>query len=234
MRANLGLLYLMHGRAKDARKLADDIRLDRQPNAKAKGMYAAVCAEAFARTGKADEAMKLLDTYKADDPEFGDEKVNNKDHLTLVTADLSTYVFGSFYGGHPTPVRANPFGAGLFTRGTHSSDPLDLNGNGYTDDWFRTGDLGRIDSKGRITVVARHNEVISDSAGRRIFPRPIEDAIKKAPGILDAAVVGLPAGQGGERVAVLLVGEELSPADGESEDAYLARCRAIEEQLAAL
>lgn len=43
------------------------------------------------------------------------EKVNNKDHLTAVTMDIQNYAFGSFYGGHPTPVRANPEGAGLFT-----------------------------------------------------------------------------------------------------------------------
>ncbi len=86
VRANLGLLYLMHGRAKDARALADVIRLDRQPNAKAKGMYAAVCAEAFARTGKPEESVKLLDTYKADDPEFGEVQA------LLYRAEVYTYV----------------------------------------------------------------------------------------------------------------------------------------------
>lgn len=72
IRANLGLMYLVSGRAKDARKLADEIRLDRQPNATSKAMYAAMCAEAFARTGAADEAVKLLETYKPSDPEYGD------------------------------------------------------------------------------------------------------------------------------------------------------------------
>ncbi|MEM9743740.1 MAG: kelch repeat-containing protein, partial [Pseudomonadota bacterium] len=72
------------------------------------------------------------------DPIHGDPAVNNVDSLSLVTNDIQTYVFGSFYGGHPTPIRANPLGAGLFARGDHSSDPTDLNGNGFTDDWFRT------------------------------------------------------------------------------------------------
>lgn len=72
------------------------------------------------------------------DPVYGDPQVNNQDHLSRVTDDVESYVFGSFYGGHPAPVRANPAGAGLFTRGSHSSDPGDSNGNGYTDDWFRT------------------------------------------------------------------------------------------------
>lgn len=72
VRANLGFLYLMNGRAKEARALADDLRLDRQPNAKAKAMYAAVAAEAFARTGKPEEAKKLVETYDAADPEYGE------------------------------------------------------------------------------------------------------------------------------------------------------------------
>lgn len=72
VRANLALLYLMHNRVKDARPLADEIRLDRQPQAKAKALYAAVVAEAFSRTGKPDDAKKLLETYDADDPEYGE------------------------------------------------------------------------------------------------------------------------------------------------------------------
>lgn len=57
------------------------------------------------------------------------ELVNNKDHLSLVTLDIQNYTFGSFYGGHPTPVRANPTGAGLYTNPT---------ANGTTDAVFRT------------------------------------------------------------------------------------------------
>lgn len=43
------------------------------------------------------------------------EAINNEDHLTLVTTDIQNYSFGSFYAGHPNPVRSNPSGAGLFT-----------------------------------------------------------------------------------------------------------------------
>ncbi|MCM4164796.1 MULTISPECIES: malectin domain-containing carbohydrate-binding protein, partial [unclassified Arenibacter] len=45
---------------------------------------------------------------------FGGEQINNEDHLQLITTDIQNYVFGSFYGGHPNPVRANPTGAGLY------------------------------------------------------------------------------------------------------------------------
>jgi hypothetical protein len=86
VRANLAFLYLMNNRAKDARTLADGIRLDRQPNAKAKAMYAAVTSEAFARTGRPDEAKKLLETYNADDPEFGEVQA------MLLRAQIFTYL----------------------------------------------------------------------------------------------------------------------------------------------
>jgi len=68
VRAMLALLYLAVNRPRDARPVADKIRLDRQANAKAKAMAAAVIAESFARTGKPEEARVLLETYKADDP----------------------------------------------------------------------------------------------------------------------------------------------------------------------
>lgn len=48
-------------------------------------------------------------------PTADGESVNNADHLHKITDDISTYDFGSYYGGHPCPVRANPTGAGLFT-----------------------------------------------------------------------------------------------------------------------
>jgi len=45
----------------------------------------------------------------------GGEQINNLDHLQLVTTDIQNYTFGSLYGGHPNPIRANPNGAGLYT-----------------------------------------------------------------------------------------------------------------------
>ncbi|NJC25892.1 malectin domain-containing carbohydrate-binding protein [Neolewinella antarctica] len=77
--------------------------------------------------------------------QVGGEQVNNQDHLTLITNDIQSYGLGSFYGGHPVPVRANPTGAGLFTNPTVNAntnsvfrtliyDPDGSRGAGYTDD----------------------------------------------------------------------------------------------------
>jgi hypothetical protein len=85
VRAQLSLLYLRNNRVKDARALADEMRLDRQPQPKAKAFYAAIMAESFARTGKAEEAKKLLDTYSDADPAFTEVR------SILLRAQVFTY-----------------------------------------------------------------------------------------------------------------------------------------------
>ncbi len=85
VRAQLSLLYLRNNRVKDARALADEMRLDRQPQPKAKAFYAAIMAEAFSRTGKAEEAKKLLDTYSDADPAYAEVR------SILLRAQVFTY-----------------------------------------------------------------------------------------------------------------------------------------------
>jgi uncharacterized protein YjdB len=64
------------------------------------------------------------------------EYVTNRDRLLLITKNINSYKFGDFYGGHPTPIRANPGvpytqgaafpfnpgGAGLYTKSTGDDD----------------------------------------------------------------------------------------------------------------
>lgn len=85
VRAQLSLLYLRNNRVKEARALADEMRLDRQPQPKAKAFYAAIMAESFARTGKAEEAKKLLDTYSDADPAYSEVR------SILLRAQVFTY-----------------------------------------------------------------------------------------------------------------------------------------------
>jgi hypothetical protein len=85
VRAQLALLYLRNHRVREARALADEMRLDRQPQPKAKAFYAAIMAEAFSRSGNADEAKKLLDTYSADDDAYAEVRA------MLLRAQVFTY-----------------------------------------------------------------------------------------------------------------------------------------------
>lgn len=72
IRANLAYLYLATGRIKDGRAVADQIKYDSGPTSKQKGMYAAVVAEAKARTGDPQDAKRVLDGIKTDDPELAE------------------------------------------------------------------------------------------------------------------------------------------------------------------
>lgn len=76
------------------------------------------------------------------------------------------------------------------------------------DGWLRTGDLGRIDKKGRLTIVARDNEVITKSDGKRVYPRGIEEALQHIDGVVEVCVVGVPDGTGGERAIALVVDDK--------------------------
>lgn len=69
VRAFLAQLYLFTGRIRDARALTDAIKLDKAAVAKSRLLYAALQAEALARTGEAGEAKKILETYKPEGPD---------------------------------------------------------------------------------------------------------------------------------------------------------------------
>ena len=72
VRAQLGYMYLLHNKTQDARTQADAIKLDVQSDPKQKAMYAAVMAEAWARTGKERDAASLLEDYSADDEAYAE------------------------------------------------------------------------------------------------------------------------------------------------------------------
>jgi hypothetical protein len=75
VRAFRAQLYLVKGRAREARELADEIKVSNAQQAESRGMMAATVAEAWARTGKHKEAMDLLETIKPEDPAYEQTKV---------------------------------------------------------------------------------------------------------------------------------------------------------------
>ncbi|SMF14760.1 AMP-dependent synthetase/ligase [Pseudobacteriovorax antillogorgiicola] len=58
------------------------------------------------------------------------------------------------------------------------------------DGWFHTGDLGKLDSDGRLRIVGRKKELLKTSGGKYVAPVPIEDSIKAEPCVAEAMVVG--------------------------------------------
>ena len=72
------------------------------------------------------------------------------------------------------------------------------------DSWFRTGDLGRLDSSGRLTVRGRADDVIN-TGGHKVVPGEVAAALQACPGVKDVAVVGQPDPEWGERVIAVVV-----------------------------
>lgn len=79
--------------------------------------------------------------------------------------------------------------------------------------WLHTGDLGRMDAGGRLTLVDRVKDVLI-SGGENVYPREVEDVLLAHPCVEDVAVVGLPDPEWGERVTAFVVvsaGRDLDP-----------------------
>lgn len=77
--------------------------------------------------------------------------------------------------------------------------------NALVDGWLRTGDLGRINADGFITLEGRSKDLII-SGGSNIYPKEVEDVLLQYPGISEASVVGKIDRQWGEIVVAFLVG----------------------------
>jgi long-chain acyl-CoA synthetase len=60
----------------------------------------------------------------------------------------------------------------------------------FEGDYFRTGDIGRIDEDGFLYVTDRKKDLIKTSGGKFIAPQPIELSLKSNPLVAEAAIVG--------------------------------------------
>jgi malonyl-CoA/methylmalonyl-CoA synthetase len=72
------------------------------------------------------------------------------------------------------------------------------------DGYFKTGDVGRIDERGYVTIVGRSKDLII-SGGYNVYPAEIEGYINELAGVMESAVVGIPHADFGEvGVAVVI------------------------------
>jgi fatty acid CoA ligase FadD36 len=78
----------------------------------------------------------------------------------------------------------------------------------FTDDgWFRTGDVGVIDGDGMHRIVGRESTDLIKSGGYRIGAGEVETALLGHPDVTEAAVVGLPDDDLGQRIVAFVVGD---------------------------
>jgi len=80
------------------------------------------------------------------------------------------------------------------------------------DGFFITGDLGRRDADGYVTIVGRNKDLII-SGGYNIYPKEVELLLDDQPGVLESAVIGVPHPDFGESVVAVLVAKKGSELD---------------------
>jgi len=78
-------------------------------------------------------------------------------------------------------------GVDVFDRYWHNEE---ASAKAFVDGWFRTGDLGRLDADGVLTVTGRAKELIVTASGKNVAPAPIEDGIREHPLVGQVVVVG--------------------------------------------
>ena len=71
--------------------------------------------------------------------------------------------------------------------------------------WYRTGDIGELDSAGNLYFKGRKKEVIVTPAGMNVYPEDLEAALRRQPEVRDAIVVALPRDGNAEPCAVILL-----------------------------
>jgi malonyl-CoA/methylmalonyl-CoA synthetase len=89
-----------------------------------------------------------------------------------------------------------------------------------TDLWFKTGDVGRIDADGYVTIVGRSKDLII-SGGYNVYPAEIEGYLNDMPGVAESAVVGVPHADFGEAVVAVVVPKPGATLDGKALTAAL-------------
>jgi acyl-CoA synthetase (AMP-forming)/AMP-acid ligase II len=103
-----------------------------------------------------------------------------------------------------------PAGAGesglVFVRGDQISGEYGGRSALDPDGWFATRDTGRMDADGYLFIEGRADDTII-RGGENIAPAEIEDVLLAHPGITEAAVVGVPDPEWGQRLVAVVVGD---------------------------
>jgi fatty-acyl-CoA synthase len=103
--------------------------------------------------------------------------------------------------------------AGYYNKPDETATAFDANG------WLRTGDIGRIDADGYLSLTGRKKECYRCGA-ELVVPREVEDVLLTYPGILQAHVVPVPHERMGEVGAAFVVFDENTTPDPEGLIAY--------------
>jgi acyl-CoA synthetase (AMP-forming)/AMP-acid ligase II len=140
--------------------------------------------------------------------------------VKVFTEDFREVVPGSGEAGLIAKSGALPLGYYKDPEGTAKTFPV-VNGVRYS----LAGDWCRIEADGSMTLLGRGNNCIN-TGGEKVFPEEVEEALKRAPGIYDAAVLGLPDPRWGQAVTAVVRTVDDEPLDEQAARQHLDGCLA--------
>jgi long-chain acyl-CoA synthetase len=141
-----------------------------------------------------DTEGRPIEAVAAPDPEDIDEDVSDPANDTGLVAVRGPNLFSGYW----------PDGAG----------------GPDADGWFRTADVGFLDTDGDLRLVDRSSDLVIVN-GFNVYPREVEQVLAELPAVAEAAVVGVPDERTGAAVKAVLVRAEGAQL---SEDEVLAHC----------
>jgi acyl-CoA synthetase (AMP-forming)/AMP-acid ligase II len=88
------------------------------------------------------------------------------------------------------------------------------------DGWLHTGDIGRVDERGYLTITDRLKDMYI-SGGFNVYPAEVEQVLARLPGVAESAVVGVPDERMGEVGKAYVIRND----DGLSTEDVMAHCK---------
>jgi fatty acid CoA ligase FadD36 len=106
---------------------------------------------------------------------------------------------------------------GYWARGNDGAPPRAGRADFTADGWFRTGDAAIVDAQGEHRIVGRAKDDLIKTGGYRVGAGEVEAALLSHPDVQEAAVVGEPDVDLGQRIVAYVVGPELSRTAGDEQ-----------------
>jgi malonyl-CoA/methylmalonyl-CoA synthetase len=161
------------------------------------------------RYGMSETIMLTSNPYRAD-PRHGNQSERRGGTVGFALPGVSVRVRGE--DGQPLP--AGEIG-GIQVKGPNVFSgywqmPEKTREEFTSDGFFKTGDVGRQDERGYVTIVGRSKDLII-SGGYNVYPAEVEGYLNELPGVLESAIVGVPHPDFGEvGVAVVIAKPDAS------------------------
>ncbi|GKS83420.1 malonyl-CoA synthase [Acidovorax sp. SUPP1855] len=94
-----------------------------------------------------------------------------------------------------------------------TQEEFSTDANGHR--WFKTGDVGRVDERGYVSIVGRSKDLII-SGGYNVYPAEIEGYINEMPGVAESALIGVPHPDFGEVGVAVITPKPGAQLDGDA------------------